>query len=119
MTDSMFAPANRLNENWHIESPANGEKYPRLIFSINITTNWKWFILDHEAKIIFERFEDTDAILEIPCAPLKRLIDRDEKDISFYISLTPQIYNDIETFRDGEELKVHLLINKLYLLHFG
>ncbi|MHB8120472.1 MAG: hypothetical protein ACYDHX_17440 [Methanothrix sp.] len=119
MVDSKFVIANKPNENWHIESPVYGEKYPKLIFSTNININWNWFILDHDAKIIFERFDENKKILAIPCLPYKKLIDREsDKEISFYAPLTPQIYKDIENFRQGDNLKVYLLINRLYLISY-
>ncbi|MCJ7444813.1 MAG: hypothetical protein MUO26_09840 [Methanotrichaceae archaeon] len=117
MVDSTFVIEERPNENWHIESPNHYEKYPKLIFSTGIKINWNWFILDYDAKIVFERFDETKETLEIPCAPYKRLIDREsDKEISFYVPLTTQLYNDIETFRQGENLRVHLLINRLFLI---
>src|SRR5271157_2649523 len=117
MVDSTFVIAEKPNENWHIESPIYSEKYPKLIFSIGIKINWNWLILDHDAKIVFERFDGSEETLTIPCLPYKKLINRDlDKEIGFYVLLTGQLYTDIETFRRGDNLRVHLLINNLSLI---
>lgn len=119
MVDTTFVIDEKPNENWRIEPPIHYEKYPKLIFSTNIRKNWSWFILDHDVKIVFERFDETEEILEIPCAPNKKLIDREsDKEISFYVPLTPQLYIDIENFRQGENLRVNLVINRLNLVSY-
>lgn len=119
MVDTTFVMAEKPNENWRIEPPIYYEKYPKLVFGSNIRINWNWFILDHDVKIVFERFDETDEILEIPCIPIKKLIDREsDKEICFYVPLTSQLYTDIENFRRGENLKVNLVINRLNLISY-
>jgi hypothetical protein len=118
--ENIFNIGQKPNENWHIESPIDDEKFPRFVVNMDIKSiEVDYFILDHDVKIVFERaIDNTNGTLEFSCVPSKRYINQNDKEISFYTLLTSQKYYDIENFRSGDNLRVQLLINHLYLVSF-
>ena len=70
------------------------------------------------AKIILQR-ERNGEIFEIYASPYeKRLYPGVRQHIHFYTFLTPELCKDIESFRAGGNLRVHLRIDELYLLFY-
>ena len=99
------------------ESIRSGELYPRLVLEIGLTSPSKFIILESKAEIILEK-EKGNGDLEILCKPYDMHLSSNSRSIRFYTFLTPRLYQSIETFRAGENIKVHLKIDKLYLLKY-
>lgn len=99
------------------EPPKDGERYPKLILSLPINVKQDFLILGcEEARMILQR-ERSDEPFKIFVIPYKKWIRSTDRYIRFYTPLTDELYDQIESFRAGENLRVYLKINQgLYLL---
>jgi len=114
MHDIKFDIINKPKD-WYIEPPKNGEKYHKFVLKMELQTNRGWRVLDHSAKIIFKRRGGEDNI-ELTCLPLSKDIYRDDKDIDFFIELSPKNYNKLEYLRAGGHLEARLSIDEMFLI---
>ena len=100
-----------------VEPIGSGELYPKLVLQIELTSPLDFIILESKAKIKLEK-EKGGSQLEILCKPYVMRLRRTDRYIRFYTLLTPKLYQSIETFRAGENIKVHLEIDRLDLLPY-
>ena len=84
---------------------------------MELQTDQGYRILDHSGKIIFKKRGGED-VLGLHCSPLKKYIGRMDKNIEFFIELSPENYIEIESLRMGGHLEVKLSINEMFLAPF-
>ncbi|VVB63899.1 Uncharacterised protein [uncultured archaeon] len=121
MEEKRFILDKKPNDGWRLESSKKNEEYPKLIFGIDIKKMPEncYFILDCNAKIMVERWGDKSKTLEISCAPRDKLICQNDKELSFSTTLTPTLFNKIESFRSGDNLRARIIIERLFLISYS
>jgi len=100
-----------------LESIKSGELYPKLILELEITSAKDFLILESNANLLFMK-EGSNESIEVYCEPYENYIGRSTRYFKFYTYFTPDLFQTIETFRAGENLKININIGKIYLLNF-
>lgn len=100
-----------------LESVIPGVLFPKLILEVEINSPGEFLILESNANLLFKK-EGNNESLEIFCEPYENYIGSSTRYFKFYTYFTPELFQTIETFRAGENLKVNVNIRKLYLLRF-
>ncbi len=100
-----------------VESIKLGDLYPKLVLEVELTTPLSFIILESKAKNMLEK-EGGDGHLEILCKPYEMHRSSNSSYIRFYTFLTPELYQSIETFRAGENIKICLNISRLCILKY-
>ena len=104
----------KIPKDWRVDGSENGDKYKKFILIMDMEINRSLWVLYSKAKIIFKcRNEDNPS--EISCTPCKNYINSEDKTIEFYFSITPKIYDEIESIRNGGDLEVYLSIEEMFL----
>jgi len=100
-----------------IESVKLGELFPKLILELEIKSPGDLLILESNANLLFKK-EGSNESIEVYCEPYENYIGSSTKYFKFYTYFTPDLFQSIEKFRSGENLKVNVNIDKFYLLNF-
>ncbi|MCL0079286.1 hypothetical protein M1O56_06505, partial [Dehalococcoidia bacterium] len=100
-----------------VEPIKTGELFPKLVLEVGLISSRDFIILESEAKIILEK-ERGSGHLEIFCKPYEMHLRSTARSLRFYTFLTPELYQSIEAFRAGENIKANLNIRRLYLLPY-
>lgn len=104
----------------YVEPPQPGELYPKLVLEMELITRFPkdYLVLDSDAKIILTKERDTGSKFEILGKPYMKYIKVSDSSIRFYSPLTKKLFQSIETFRAGENLKYYFKMDKFYVLEY-
>jgi len=104
-------------KDWRIDEPKNEDEYKSFVLVMDLDIRAARWILYSNAKIIFNRRKDSK-LLDISCLPCTNYIDVNDNYLEFYFPLSPEIYTEIESIRNGSELEVFLSIEEMFLLPY-